>query len=116
MVGLGLGKDKLMSNYYTLTGDRDHQAAQWTYRTTLDPVISAPRSRVIAVAMYRHAIEHGYVDTFRQEWLAKRNDWLARSFMVQRKWQRDTRNPDKAKHHDSIALRDKYVRVVGSWS
>lgn len=104
-----------MSNYYTLTGDRDHQAAQWTYRTTLDPVIGASRSRVIAVALYRHAIEHGYVETFRQEWLAKRNDWLARSFVVQRKWQGHTRNPAKAKAHDSITIRDRYVRATGSY-
>lgn len=104
-----------MDNYYTLTGDRDHQSAQWTYRTTLDPVIGAPRSRVIAVALYRHAIEHGYVDTFRQEWLAKREDWLARSFMVQRKWQGRTRNPDKAKDRGSIATRERYVRATGSY-
>jgi len=34
-------------------------------------------------------------------------DWLA---VTQREWQSQTRNHNKARHHDSIALREKYVR------
>ena len=30
--------------------------------------------------------------------------------ITQRKWQRLTRNPNKARHHDSVSLREKYVR------
>lgn len=100
-----------MSTYYTLTGKTDAEmAAQWTYRTTLDPVLSAPRSRVIAVAMLRHAREHGWEDTFLAEWRSKRQAWLNEVTLRQRHWQQGTRRPNRARHHDSIAIREKYVR------
>lgn len=98
--------------YYTLTAATDaEQAAEWTYRTTLDPVLSATRSRVIAVAMYQHAKSHGYVETFRREWLARRESFMRDMILRQREWQRHTRNPNKARHHDSIAIRERYVRA-----
>lgn len=97
--------------YTPIGADAATQAAHWTYTTTLDPVLSAPRSRIIAVAMYRHAREHGYEDIFLAEWLGKRKEWLAYRFQSQRKWQRETRNPNKARHHDSIEIRERYVRV-----
>lgn len=34
-------------------------------------------------------------------------EWLT---VTQRRWQRETRNPNKARHHDSISTREKYVR------
>ena len=34
-------------------------------------------------------------------------DWIA---VTQRKWQSYTRNQNKAIHHDSVELREKYVR------
>lgn len=34
---------------------------------------------------------------------------LNENCILQRHWQRMTRNPNKARHHDSIALREKYV-------
>lgn len=99
-------------NYYTLTAPTQaEQAAEWTYRTTLDPVLTAPRSRTIAVAMYQHAKSHGYVETFLREWLTIRADWFARQVRVQREWQQKTRNPNKARHHDSISIRERYVRT-----
>lgn len=36
--------------------------------------------------------------------------WLT---TTQRKWQSETRNPNKARHHDSIAIRERYVRIGG---
>jgi hypothetical protein len=33
--------------------------------------------------------------------------WLT---LAQRKWQGQTRRPSRARHHDSIAIREKYVR------
>lgn len=100
-----------MTNNYTLTAETPAaQAAQWTYRTTLDPVLSAPRSRVIAVAMLRHAREHGYEDLFLAEWRSIRADRIAWVTNVQRRWQRETRRPSRARHHDSIAIREQYVR------
>lgn len=31
---------------------------------------------------------------------------------VQRRWQRETRRPSRARHHDSIEIRERYVRCV----
>ena len=86
------------------------QAAAWTYVTTLDPVLSAPRSRIIAVAMLRHAREHGTEAEFFEAWKARRSDWLTTTTLWQRKWQGMTRRPSRARHHDSIEIRERYVR------
>lgn len=40
---------------------------------------------------------------------AKRREYLDDACRYQRRWQRETRNPRKARHHDSIALRTQYV-------
>ncbi len=102
-----------MSNYYALSAATESEkAAEWTYRTSLDPVISAPRSRVLAVALYQHAKAHGYVDTFRREWLARRETYMRDMIRRQRSWQQHTRNPNKARHHDSIEIRERYVRAA----
>ena len=37
--------------------------------------------------------------------------WLDWQTTTQRKWQRETRNPNKARHHDSISIRESYVKV-----
>jgi hypothetical protein len=104
---------RTMSNYYTLTAETDSgKAAEWTYRTALDPVISAPRSRVLAVALYKHAKEHGYVDIFRREWLSRREDYMRDMILRQRSWQQHTRKPSKARNHDSISIRERYVRAA----
>lgn len=34
-------------------------------------------------------------------------DWLA---VTQRRWQRHTRRPSRAAHHDSVTIRERYVR------
>ena len=39
-----------------------------------------------------------------------RADWMAWQFITQRSWQSKTRRPSKAIHHDSISIREKYVR------
>ena len=44
--------------------------------------------------------------------LDARHGWLNWQTRTQRKWQRETRNPNKARHHDSISLREKYVRIA----
>lgn len=98
-------------SYYTLTADTQaEQAAEWAYRTSLDPVISAPRSRVLAVALYQHAKAHGYVETFLREWLDRRESYMRDMIRRQRYWQQTTRNQNKARHHDTIEIRERYVR------
>ena len=42
--------------------------------------------------------------------LTKRSNWLNWLTVVQRQWQCNTRNHNKARFHDSIELREKYVR------
>lgn len=40
----------------------------------------------------------------------RRDEWRTWLFLNQRKWQRQTRCPSKARHHDSISIRERYVR------
>lgn len=42
----------------------------------------------------------------------RRAEWRAGQFRLQRRWQRETRRPSKARHHDSISIRDRYVRCA----
>ena len=41
--------------------------------------------------------------------LDARLNYLNWQTITQREWQRQTKNPNKARHHDSIAIREKYV-------
>ncbi len=38
---------------------------------------------------------------------ASHREWVT---ITQRNWQRNTRRPSRAKHHDSIEIRERYVR------
>lgn len=38
---------------------------------------------------------------------AERRAWVT---VTQRKWQAKTRRPSRARHHDSVAIREEYVR------
>lgn len=44
------------------------------------------------------------------EVMHKRALWKEWLTTTQRRWQRETRNPNKARHHDSIETRERYVR------
>ena len=39
-----------------------------------------------------------------------RRDWLNYLTVTQRQWQLRTRRPSRARHHDSIEIRERYVR------
>lgn len=39
-----------------------------------------------------------------------RASWLTWLTVTQREWQRETRRPGRARHSDSIAIRERYVR------
>lgn len=43
--------------------------------------------------------------------LDKRAAWLNYLTVMQVKWQRNTKRQSRAKHHDSIAIRERYVRA-----
>lgn len=58
----------------------------------------------------RDARARGYEDMVRAIWFAARASRLESLTLTQRKWQRDTRRPSRARHHDSVTIREKYVR------
>lgn len=78
----------------------------------VDPVISSPVSRLMAGAMYREAKRLGREHVFLSVWRRKRAEWLLSQTLWQRKWQDKTRRVARARHHDSIATRERYVRCA----
>lgn len=46
----------------------------------------------------------------RDEVKAYRLEWLNYLTITQRQWQMKTRRPSRAKNHDSISIREKYIR------
>jgi hypothetical protein len=66
------------------------------------------RHRQYAALLYARA--RNIEPEMRQVFLARRFSWLDWQSVTQREWQIKTRNPNKARHHDSISLREKYVR------
>lgn len=47
------------------------------------------------------------------EWAkCKRAGWREYVTMTQRRWQLQTRRQCRARHHDSVAIREKYVRCL----
>lgn len=83
---------------------------QWAYGTALDPVLTSPANRYLAAALWRDAKATGHEAEFLSVWREKRAGWLTWLTLTQRKWQDKTRNPNKARNHDSISIREKYVR------
>jgi len=63
-----------------------------------------------AVMALRDAKARGQEEMFRVMWNRKRAERLAWLTLTQRSWQKNTRRATRAKHHDSIAIREKYVR------
>ena len=62
------------------------------------------------LAALAYADKRGLRKDFVELYLEARLDWLNWLTKTQRKWQGETRNKNKARHNDSIAIREKYVR------
>lgn len=62
------------------------------------------------LAAFYYARAKGIESECKRIFLEKRFAWIDWITVTQRKWQCGTRNPNKAVHHDSIELREKYVR------
>ena len=81
---------------------------------TLDRIIGCTMSIVDqhkCLAALAYARKYDIEPECRQMILTAKLSWLTWHTLAQRKWQSEnTRNPNKARHHDSIALREKYVR------
>lgn len=80
----------------------------------LIPATHAPIDGEFCKAALAYARSVGLEAEAKAMILAKRQDWLTWKTLTQRKWQSHTRNPNKARHHDSLALREKYVRIGGN--
>lgn len=66
------------------------------------------RHKTLAALAY--AKGHNIESDCKQMILQSRLDWLNWQTRTQRQWQKHTRNPNKAMHHDSIEIRERYVR------
>lgn len=73
---------------------------------------SSPYERFrTARALHLAKVEGFYPEAL--EWAKrKRAGWVEHLTMAQRRWQLQTRRPCRARHHDSIAIREKYVRCL----
>ena len=66
------------------------------------------RQKQLAAFYYSRA--KGIEPECKQLFLNSRLSWLNWQTRTQRQWQKHTRNTNKAIHHDSISLREGYVR------
>ena len=106
-----------MKIYETLSGlphvlkeGTDAERAAWfTYHGVVSGYRGIVDDMKVAMAL-RDARARGYEDMVRAIWFAARASRLEWLTLTQRKWQRDTRRPSRARHHDSVAIREKYVR------
>ena len=82
-------------------------------RYAIDQMIEASRSLVgdqkIAIVLRAYAGTPEYSEVL-QLIADKQLSWLDWLTTTQRRWQRQTRRPSRARHHDSIAIREAYVR------
>lgn len=67
--------------------------------------------KLVAWAL-RLARAEGCYEEALAEVVARRIEWRTWLTLTQRRWQRETRRPSKARHHDSIAIRERYVRCT----
>ena len=82
-------------------------------RTTIERIIGRTANivdRHKCIAALAYAEKRGIKPECMRMILDARNQWIDQLTLWQRKWQSDTKNPNKARHHDSIAIREKYVR------
>jgi hypothetical protein len=82
--------------------------------TTLEHVIGSTHSLIDhqkCLAALTYAKQFGIENECKRMILDSRMNWLNWLTTTQRNWQGKTKNKNKARHHDSIELREKYVRV-----
>ena len=81
--------------------------------STLDRLIGGTHN-IIDCHKCLAAIAYGEKQGIKQEAirmvLDARANWLTWITLTQREWQAGTRNSNKARHHDSISIRERYVR------
>jgi len=87
-----------------LTMTRTERAYDFMIGATFSPV-----DRVRNAIAWRAALERGETDDFLRVYRRKRSEWLAWQTITARQWQRETHRVSRARHHDSLDIREGYV-------
>lgn len=74
------------------------------------PVTNSPVDLAALGMLLRESRRVGCHFQMRTFLMEARKDWRIYLSNSQRRWQRETRRPTRARHHDSISIREKYVR------
>ena len=82
---------------------------QEVLRRMLQPTAN-PVDRQLQVASLHYARTRGLEAQWREMFLAARTEWLNTLTVWQRNWQCKTRRATRARFHDSVAIRERYVR------
>lgn len=109
-----------MNNYRTILGgayldENVHSRSQcvaWAtyYKQTED--MRSPVGRMQALMAWQHAKARGHEEIFHTVYLRRRAERMRWDTTTQREWQARCRSEARAKHHDSVSIREKYVRCV----
>jgi len=78
--------------------------------TAMNNCTTNPRDRAVQALLVRSARNEEELRFIIRTVMYHRSRWLTYLTTTQRKWQKETRNRNKARHHDSISIREKYVR------
>jgi hypothetical protein len=73
-------------------------------------VASDKRDQALAVVCIRACDHPDDKLAIQQELIDLRNQWRTWLTIKQREWQQKTRRQSRARHHDSVAIRERYVR------
>lgn len=75
-------------------------------------VTSSPSDLLSAAVALRVARAEGVYAEALAIIKARRADYRTWLYRTQRRWQRETRRPSRARHHDSVSIRERYVRAA----
>lgn len=108
-----------MSTYETASGmphllreGSDAERAAWfAYYQTISGYRSIVDDMKTCMA-WRDAKMKGRDEMALEVWKRRRAERLEWLTVTQRKWQGNTRRESRARHHDSVSIREKYVRCL----
>ena len=107
-----------MKTWYTILGGQlldprhhtDEEQLRYRFITENIGVGPSPYESYRTARALRLAKAEGFYPEALEWAKCKREGWRRYVTVTQRQWQRQTHRPARARHHDSIALREKYVR------
>jgi hypothetical protein len=92
-------------------GSDAERAAWFAYYQTMSGYRSIVDDIKAGMA-WRDAQARGCQEMALEVWKRRRAERLEWFTVTQRKWQGNTRRPSRARHHDSVSIREKYVRCL----